>query len=104
LFNAGRGSVLTREGRVEMDAAVMDGAAGRAGACAHITGVRHPVTLARTVMETTPHVLIVGADAEALAREHGLELEDPDWFVTQRERVVPGDHGTVGAVALDARG
>jgi len=104
LFNAGRGSVLTREGRVEMDAAVMDGAARRAGACAHITGVRHPVSLARAVMEATPHVLIVGADAEALAAECGLELEDPDWFVTGRELARQSQHGTVGAVALDAHG
>jgi beta-aspartyl-peptidase (threonine type) len=104
LFNAGRGSVLTSEGSVEMDAAVMDGATRQAGACAHITGVRHPVTLARTIMEATPHVLIVGADAEALARESGLELEDPEWFVTDRERVGHDEHGTVGAVALDGRG
>jgi L-asparaginase / beta-aspartyl-peptidase len=110
LFNAGRGSVLTSEGRVEMDAAVMDGAAARAGACAHITGVRHPVSLARRIMETTPHVLIVGPAAEELAREQGLELEDPDWFVTERELARHADrasepaHGTVGAVALDAGG
>jgi beta-aspartyl-peptidase (threonine type) len=104
LFNAGRGSVLTRDGSVEMDAAVMDGATREAGACAHITSVRHPVSLARTIMESTPHVLIVGADAETLARERGLELEDPDWFVTGREQALHADHGTVGAVALDASG
>src|SRR5438270_10254599 len=58
LFNAGRGSVLTSEGRVEMDAAVMDGVSREAGACAGITRVRHPVTLARAVMEKTTHVLL----------------------------------------------
>jgi beta-aspartyl-peptidase (threonine type) len=106
LFNAGRGAVLTSDGHVEMDAAVMDGATRRAGACAHITHVRHPVSLARAIMETTPHVLLVGGDAVQLAREHGLELEEPDWFVTERERarVEAADHGTVGAVALDSQG
>jgi L-asparaginase / beta-aspartyl-peptidase len=104
LFNAGRGSVLTSDGAVEMDAAIMDGAQRTAGACAHITGVRHPIALARTIMETTPHVLIVGADAEELARDHGLELEDPAWFVTDRELAHRSEHGTVGAVALDGHG
>lgn len=104
LFNAGRGSVLTSDGEVEMDAAVMDGADRRAGACAHIKGVRHPVTLARTIMEATPHVLIVGADAEQLARDNDLEFEDTDWFVTERERRRHSEHGTVGAVALDSNG
>ncbi|MFL5893772.1 MAG: isoaspartyl peptidase/L-asparaginase family protein [Thermoleophilaceae bacterium] len=106
LFNAGRGSVLTSEGEVEMDAAVMDGFTRSAGACAHIIGVRHPVSLARTIMESTPHVLIVGADAEELARENDLEFEDSGWFVTDRERARLSDrrHGTVGAVALDAEG
>lgn len=107
LFNAGRGAVLNTDGRVEMDAAVMDGASRHAGACAGVTRVRHAVTLARTIMETTPHVLIVGPSAEQIATDHGLELEDPEWFVTERERARLGDagsHGTVGAVALDAHG
>src|SRR3954468_22577201 len=60
LFNAGRGSVLNLEGRVEMDAAVMDGVSRQAGACAGITRVRHAVSLARAIMEKTPHVLLVG--------------------------------------------
>lgn len=104
LFNAARGAVLTADGRVELDAAVMNGATREAGACAHITTVRHPVALARSIMESTPHVLIVGTDAEALARERGLELVDPEWFVTDRERERHSGHGTVGAVALDAHG
>jgi beta-aspartyl-peptidase (threonine type) len=108
LFNAGRGSVLTSQGRVEMDAAVMDGATRRAGACAAVTGVRHPVSLSRLIMETTPHVLVIGSGAEELARERGLEFEDPEWFITDRERrrhaEAAPSHGTVGAVALDADG
>jgi isoaspartyl peptidase/L-asparaginase-like protein (Ntn-hydrolase superfamily) len=128
LFNAGRGSVLTADGRVEMDAAVMDGATRQAGACAGITRVRHPVALARAIMEKTPHVLLVGAGAERYAADAGLEFEDADWFVTERERArhadaaqadapgaadrargpeadaAGGEHGTVGAVALDAEG
>jgi L-asparaginase / beta-aspartyl-peptidase len=105
LFNAGRGSVLTSEGLVEMDAAVMWGADLRAGAVAAITRVRHPVELARAVMERTPHVLLVGAGAERLAEDSGLELCDPGWFVTERQRDRwMAAKGTVGAVALDADG
>jgi L-asparaginase / beta-aspartyl-peptidase len=115
LFNAGRGSVLTADGRVEMDAAVMDGTSREAGACAGITRVRNPVTLARAIMEKTPHVLLVGEGAERYAADAGLEFADPEWFVTERERLrhagddagaanPPAGHGTVGAVALDAAG
>ena len=105
LFNAGRGSVLTEEGKVEMDAAVMVGDGLRAGAAAAVTRVRHPVALARLVMERTGHVLLAGPGAERLAEDHGLELCEPDWFVTERQH----DHwlasqGTVGAVALDSDG
>jgi L-asparaginase / beta-aspartyl-peptidase len=105
LFNAGRGSVLTGDGEVEMDAAVMLGSDGHAGAVAAVTGVRHPVALARVVMEQTPHVLIAGSGAERLAEQRGLELCDPSWFITDRqhERWL-ASQGTVGAVALDARG
>jgi beta-aspartyl-peptidase (threonine type) len=105
LFNAGRGSVLSSEGVVEMDAAIMSGADLRAGAVASITRVRHPVALARAVMEETPHVLLTAAGAERLAEDRGLELCDADWFVTahQRERWL-ASQGTVGAVALDTGG
>jgi beta-aspartyl-peptidase (threonine type) len=107
LFNAGRGSVLTSEGRVEMDAAVMDGASREAGACAGVTRVRHPVSLARSILEKTPHTLLVGDGAERHAHDAGLEFEDPEWFVTDRERERhdrPDEHGTVGAVAFDSGG
>jgi L-asparaginase/beta-aspartyl-peptidase (threonine type) len=107
LFNAGRGSVLTADGRVEMDAAVMDGASREAGACASVTSVRHPVTLARAIMEKTPHTLLVAEGAERYAADAGLELEDPSWFITERERerhARADEHGTVGAVAFDSNG
>jgi beta-aspartyl-peptidase (threonine type) len=117
-FNAGRGSVLTADGTVEMDAAIMCGRTGAAGAVAAVTTVRHPVALARAVMETTGDVMLVGAGAEALAAERELERMEPGWFVTERqlERLRraqsgvahedPGDTpiGTVGAVVLDAAG
>ena len=114
-FNAGRGSVLTADGRVEMDAGIATGPDGRAGAVAYVTRVRHPVALARTVMESTPHVLLAGVAAERFAEERDLELMKPSWFVTARERErlaratarassseVGG--GTVGAVARDSAG
>jgi beta-aspartyl-peptidase (threonine type) len=118
MFNAGRGSVLTAEGVAEMDAAIMCGRRGRAGAVAAVTTARHPVALARAVMETTDDVLVVGAGADRLAAERELELMDPAWFVTarQRERLRRAQEGlahedagdtpigTVGAVVRDAEG
>jgi beta-aspartyl-peptidase (threonine type) len=104
LFNAGRGSVLNAEGHVEMDAAVMDGSAQQPGACAGVVRVRHPVSLARAILEKTPHVLLVGEGAVRYAEDAGLEFEEPEWFVTERERARQPDHGTVGAVALDSHG
>ena len=106
LFNAGRGSTLTTDGAVEMDAAVMTGD-GRAGAVAAVSTVRHPVALARAVMETTEHVLLVGPGAERAGPE--LERMPPDWFVTERQRSNwwrrrQGPKGTVGAVVRDADG
>ncbi|MDE2022967.1 MAG: isoaspartyl peptidase/L-asparaginase [Gammaproteobacteria bacterium] len=105
LFNAGTGSTLNREGRVETDAAIMDGATLQAGAVAAVSGVRNPVKLARAVMEASPHVLLMGEGAQRFAGQHGVELCDP------RELVVPvqrahweKEHGTVGAVALDGQG
>jgi beta-aspartyl-peptidase (threonine type) len=88
-----------------MDASIMCGAGLRAGAVAVVSGVRHPVALARVVMEDTPHLLLAGAGAERLAAEHGLELCDDDWFVTERQRERwMASKGTVGAVALDSGG
>jgi len=106
LFNAGRGSVLHRDGAVEMDAGIMCGRDRQAGAVAGVTQVRNPIALAAAVMERTDHVLMAGAAAERLAQDWGLRLEDPEWFVTdrQRERWEAAAPGTVGAVALDADG
>jgi beta-aspartyl-peptidase (threonine type) len=104
-FNAGRGSVLTADGVAEMDAAVMRGHDGHAGAVAMVETVRHPVALARAVMDRTPHVLVVGTGAERLASELQVERVPHDWFVTgrQRERWWQA-HGTVGAVVRDDAG
>jgi len=109
-FNAGRGSVLTTAGEVEMDAAIMDGAELRAGAVAVVRGVRNPVAAARAVLDDGRHVLLGGRGAEEFARRRGLETMQPDWFVTERrqrqlaEAQAAGEHGTVGAVARDVRG
>ena len=98
LFNAGRGSVLTAAGSVEMDAGIAYGPSLRTGAVACVTRVRNPVRLARAVMERTPHVLLAGRGAEALAVELDLELMKPSWFVTPRERERLAA-GTVGAAS-----
>ena len=112
LFNAGRGAALTAMGHAELDASLMTGA-GLAGAVAASKYARNPVRLARAVMESTEHVLIVDPDVEFLER-YGLDAVDRDYFVTearqqQLDRVLAGRavaarHGTVGAVARDAVG
>lgn len=79
-FNSGRGALPTAAGTVELDAAIMDGTGRRAGACAAVTGIRHPIALARTILDGTPHVLMVGEGAERIAREAGLERVEPEWF------------------------
>jgi beta-aspartyl-peptidase (threonine type) len=113
-FNAGRGAVLTAAGGVEHDAAVADGATRRAGAVTCVSGIRNPVLAARAVLERTPHVLMSGAGAQALARRAGLTFVPNDWFVTVRRQeqlagtlLIGGSGsmgGTVGAVALDGEG
>ena len=127
-FNAGRGSNYDERGVITMDASIMRGADGDAGAVAGVTGVRNPVVLARRVMERSEHLMLIGEGAEAFARTQGLEPVDPGWFGTERRRAellralerrggrpnVLGDAeptsdptskaGTVGAVALDRSG
>ena len=84
LFNAGRGAVFTAEGKNELDAAIMDGATLKAGAAAGVTRTRHPISLARAVMEKSPHVMLIGAGADAFAKEVGLEQVEPGFFFTER--------------------
>jgi beta-aspartyl-peptidase (threonine type) len=118
LFNAGRGAALTGEGAAELDAAIMDGRALRAGAVAAVRHVKNPIELARRVMEKSRHVLLVGAGAEEFALEEGIALVPNAYFRTEERRaqldsersgrpvsdLVPASQGTVGAVALDAAG
>ncbi|HKR88178.1 MAG TPA: isoaspartyl peptidase/L-asparaginase [Phenylobacterium sp.] len=134
LFNAGRGSAFTADGEVEMDASIMDGRDLAAGAVAGVISIKNPVSLARAVMERSPHVFLVGHGAEAFARSEGLETAPPAYFFTLRrwsalehaldERGLPppprpagvvddlaaalahdeGKRGTVGVVARDVYG
>lgn len=130
LFNAGRGAVFTYEGKNELDASFMDGATQRAGSVGCVTTVRNPISLARAVMEKSPHVLLTGRGAEQFAEEIGFEKTEPEWFFTRErwdvlqkirqkedgktglnELPASGDNqhadlkfGTVGCVALDKSG
>lgn len=105
LFNAGLGSTLNSEGKVETDAAVMDGATLRAGAVAAVSGVRNPVKLAQAVMTQTPHVLLTGEGAMRVARENGIQRCKPeDLIVPSQREQWKRKYGTVGAVALDQGG
>lgn len=84
LFNAGRGAVFTSAGTNEMDAAIMDGATMRAGAVGSVTRTRHPIALARAVMERSPHVMLIGEGADTFGASVGLEQVDLTWFFTER--------------------
>jgi beta-aspartyl-peptidase (threonine type) len=84
LFNAGRGAVFTADGKNELDAAIMDGATLKAGAVTGVTRTRHPITLARAVMEKSQWVMLSGAGADAFAAHVGLEQVDPSYFFTER--------------------
>jgi beta-aspartyl-peptidase (threonine type) len=131
LFNAGKGAVFTAEGKNELDAAIMDGRTLAAGSVAGVRHVKNPITLARAVMEHSPHVMLAGDGAEQFARTQGIELVPESYFRTEArwqgllraredERRAAGDttrrpqalysvpedrkFGTVGAVALDQAG
>ena len=119
LFNAGRGSVFTLDGRNELDASIMDGRTLKAGAVCGLTRIRNPVELARAVMERSEHVMLAGAGAEEFASSQGFSFVPQDYFSTaerwqQLQRIRSGEIGlsghtishvgTVGAVALDTQG
>jgi L-asparaginase / beta-aspartyl-peptidase len=132
LLNAGKGAVFTHEGRNELDASIMDGKTRKAGAVAGVTVIKNPITAARTVMEKSKHVMLIGRGAEVFATQHGLDIVDPSYFWTEhrwkaiqeiwkqeaelknKRGALPGDddlvpikkdeYGTVGAVALDRAG
>jgi L-asparaginase / beta-aspartyl-peptidase len=85
-FDAGRGSFLTSEGRVQLDALLMDGGRMKAGGVACVERLRNPIQAARLVLEESPHVYFVGVGAEAFAAKHGMELIDNAELVLDRER------------------
>jgi beta-aspartyl-peptidase (threonine type) len=119
LFNAGRGSVFTLDGRNELDASIMEGRTLKAGAVCGLTRIRNPIELARAVMERSEHVMLAGAGAEEFAASQGIPFVAQSYFHTperwrQLERIRAGEFGlsghtishvgTVGAVALDTHG
>jgi beta-aspartyl-peptidase (threonine type) len=84
LFNAGRGAVFAADGTNQLDAAIMDGATLRAGAVADVQRTRHPISLARAVMERSPHVMLAGPGADVFAASVHLEQVPPSFFFTER--------------------
>ena len=114
LFNAGRGAVFTAEGKHELDASIMRGQDRNCGAVTGLTGFRHPIDVARSVMTESEHVFFSGPGAAQFAGAQGAETAEPAWFDTQKAysrylRALERDttiekRGTVGCVALDSQG
>ena len=120
-FDAARGSFLTADGKVQMDALIMDGATLRAGGVGCVERLRNPIRAARLILSESPHVYFVGEGAEQFVAGLGIELIDNSELVIERERIrlaeakvaaaqgrrdltFAGGHDTVGAVALDSSG
>jgi len=115
-FNAGRGSVLTEHGEVELDAAIMEGHARHAGAVSGIKTTRAPISLARRLMDHGPHVFLSGEAADRFAAQAGIEQVANDFFILPERRrqleealaaghsADPIKYGTIGAVAVDVNG
>ena len=106
LFNAGRGSVYTSEERQEMDASIMTGKDNEAGAVSSVTNVKNPISLARHVMEETPHVMFTSSGAEKLARDNNIEQVEQSYFenpdrLKSLKKAQENKKGTVGVVAID---
>ncbi|WP_018477906.1 isoaspartyl peptidase/L-asparaginase family protein [Pontibacter roseus] len=120
LFNAGKGSVFTKDGKHEMDAAIMCGKTMQAGAVAGVRSIRNPIQLTRAILEHSDHVFMSGYGAEEFARKYDISFEPEEYFYDAHRYkqwrevrdtdVFILDHthdrkfGTVGAVALDAEG
>lgn len=119
VFDAGVGSHLNRDGRVQLDAIIMDGATLKSGAVAAVERIRNPIHLARKILDSSQHMMLAAAGAELFAQENGIPFCDPAELVIERERTAwssccESGHksafhfqhqlGTVGAVARDFRG
>ena len=109
LFNAGKGSVLTNEETVEMDASIMTGSDLNAGAVATLKTIKNPISAARAVMEKSKHVFLSGKGAENFAVDNGLETVNNNYFITEKQlkqirKIKENKYGTVGCVALDKSG
>jgi beta-aspartyl-peptidase (threonine type) len=119
VFDAGYGSHLNLDGRVECDAIIMNGETLRAGAAATLQRVKNPIQLARKILEKCPHMMLVADGAERFAKEYGIKLCQPEELVSEAEQEAwmrckvdkhaaahhrGHEQGTVGAVAIDREG
>lgn len=101
LFNAGRGAVFTHEGEVELDAAIMDGEALKAGAVTFVKNIKNPVKLARLIMERTEHILLAGEGANQFAEQMGIKTEPDEYFFTEHRWLQLQEAMADGRIQLD---